>query len=276
MKTKSYIVIAVVFLVIVVLGIFSAVFNPVTKGISVFSSKGSYQSTENEFYEYDADSVDSLDIDIEHGKITFEEGKSFSVRFNNMEKCNVKCKVENNTLIVSEERGGWHLSFNHDPECIITVPEGFRAVKTDITVNAGQMIAKNLRSESADINIDAGSCDIDNLETSGKLVMCVGAGSIDIANSNLADSSFECGAGEIIVNGSIVGNFDVNCGMGSSTFNLEGDADDYTFDIECGLGSVSLNGEEYGGNTDMTVTGEHSQYKSEVDCGLGEIVINTK
>lgn len=276
MKTKSYVVIAAVCLTIVVCGILSAIFSPGSgsKGLSVFSSS-SDGNKNKEFYEYASDAVDSLNIDIEHGDVTFENGNSFMVKFVDMGHYRVKCELDGSTLVVSEEKKGWGFSLGSKPECIIIIPDNFKSVNADIILNAGEMQVNSLSAQMADIEVDAGSCEIGKLEVSEELDMNVGAGSITIDNADISNSSFECGAGEINVNGSIDGDFDVDCGMGSSCFNLDKNIDEYNFDIECGLGSVNIGGHEYSGNTDMTIDGNNASYNADINCGLGEIRINT-
>lgn len=256
MKTKTYAVIAAVCLTIVVCGIVAAVIRSSSNGslLSVTSSDG---TDNNGFYEYASDAADSLDIDVEVGTVTLEQGSSFTVSFNDMGKCDVDCRLDGKTLVIKEDKHGWdwHIGLGTEPECKITVPEGFCASNIKVVLNAGEMNINALKAENSDIQIDAGSVSLNNVQ--------------------FCNSSFQCGAGEIDFDGSIKGDFDVECGMGSASFNLTGDADDYNFDVECGLGSVSINGDEYGGNTDMTVKGDHPKYKAEIECGLGEIILNT-
>ena len=85
-----------------------------------------------EFYEYASDAVDSLNIDIEHGDVTFENGNSFMVKFVDMGHYRVKCELDGSTLVVSEEKKGWGFSLGSKPECIIIIPDNFKSVNADI------------------------------------------------------------------------------------------------------------------------------------------------
>ncbi|MNT90293.1 hypothetical protein D3C72_2311690 [compost metagenome] len=79
----------------------------------------------------------------------------------------------------------------------------------------------------------------------------------------------DCGVGKFTFNGYILGNSNINCGVGKTNIELKGN--DYTLITENGLGKVTINGSKISGKQ----TTGNGKNKIDISGGIGTLEINT-
>ncbi len=280
MKTKSYVVVAGVCVVVAGLALAGAVTDYFRGNDVANDDSGNNAVVENEngekeyVYNYTADSVESLDIDITHGDVEFVSGSEFEIMVSNADTCEVNSSLSDNSTMKFEVVGKGLLSAVESPKIVITLPEGFVAKKADIELAAGEMRLDNLSADIFDIEIGAGNCVINNVDVTDKFGACVGAGKLSVGNGNIVNLDFECGAGKAeILNGTVTGNMDIECGMGAVELNVNMNKDNYYFDVECGLGSVVLGEDSFNGITEKTLGDKNAPYRADIECGIGKVSV---
>ena len=140
---------------------------------------------------------------------------------------------------------GGYISFDgSQPTLTIELPEkAFDTVKID--AGAGQMKLSDLTCENLDIDFGAGSSEV-----------------INVTCKNEAD--FDCGVGETDFSGKLLGDAEIDGGIGSINFDIDGYKNDYKIKSNS---KVKIN----------STTEENEllyKIKLDIDNGIGEISLN--
>ena len=80
----------------------------------------------------------------------------------------------------------------------------------------------------------------------------------------------DMGIGRFSITATILGNSDIDHGVGEAIINLLGDAVEYQINVSKGLGSVSVDGKNINNNS---IIG-NGMNKIDLDCGVGSVVVN--
>ncbi len=243
----------------------------------------------NETFEDKYENVKSLEIDVAYGNVTIKEGDSFHIEAYNIEKASFSSTLENGVWKVEDDTGlnkelsGDFEFFDVDipvnwviwdedktSNIVITIPSGFTAENININIESGRITADYLDTEEADINVDVGYFQINNLIIHNKSYLTVGAGEMIIDTLNAKDITIENGVGFIQASGSILGNSYVKSGLGAIKLSINGDKADYNYDIDCSLGSVKIDGYRY---TDTTIHND-AKHNFFLECDVGSITLD--
>ena len=119
------------------------------------------------------------------------------------------------------------------------------------------------------MDIGAGEVTINQINVPKQAGISTGAGRVFIGNCLMMNADLDLGTGEVTVNGELMGESKVNCGIGKVDLVLTGD--DYTIDFYSGVGEANLNGQvmhegTYGNGRNII----------EIDGGIGEISVRTE
>lgn len=88
---------------------------------------------------------------------------------------------------------------------------------------------------------------------------------------SLRDLQLDMGAGELSLTGVIVGEGELNLGVGQVRLNLLGGFDKYTVEMNKGIGDLIFNGESINGRTVGNGATE-----IEINGGIGSITVNVQ
>lgn len=187
------------------------------------------------------DDVSFLDIELNYAGMEIHKGTGQEIRVTIPKEADgkVRCRQKGDTLEISDNRKGL-LSFlnskDDSAQIYLTIPENMKFQATEIEVGTGELKIVYLDTE--------------------ELVM-------------------NCGVGEIDFDGSVTGNADIDCGVGSISMKLAQNEKDFNYDIDCGVGSASIGEMDFldGMGAERSVDNGAKQMMS-VECGVGDIKIH--
>lgn len=162
----------------------------------------------------------------------------------------------------------------------ITVPVGMCFSELELSIGAGnaKLLNDTTVYEHVEIEVGAGKLQMNVLNVDGHVDLEVGAGSAEIKTFKAKTADFECGVGRMNISGSVDGNINVNCGVGSIEMYLDAVESDYNYDISCAVGSVMINGSKRGGMfaSASRVCSPSAKGNIALSCGVGKIELNTQ
>ena len=191
---------------------------------------------DSQTYEITSD-IHSLDIQINAADFKIKHGDAFSVE-SNLKYLSVSEK--NGVLTIVDEAK----SSSNYSNAILTlyVPNGIVFDDVYITTGAAKLTVDTLSANSLELELGAGDVRFESLNASSNADIKGGAGQITIASGTLNDLTLEMGMGELDLSVALLGNSDLEFGVGESNLTLIGSKDDYKVDVEKGLGSISVDG----------------------------------
>ena len=214
---------------------------------------------------FDNKSIFGLDLDIEAGTLV--------IQYSEDDKCNVivengrkglRCEVKKGILTI-EENDSIHtlLDWKGDetPYVVVTLPgkvieEGLLQ-SVQISVGAGNVVAKSLVSKSVQVDVDAGAFACEGLWVRGHCDIDVDAGSVTIENGCVEEGlQIDIDAGQISYGGVLQCDWQVEVDAGSVTMDLDGSMMDHNYQIQYDLGQVQVGDKVFEGLSD-TVNLKH-------------------
>ncbi len=217
---------------------------------------------------YTFEGISTLDMEINAAELSVAVGDKFTVETNNKY---VSVKERNGTLVISEkERFG--VNYNGGAFLKITVPKNTVFDKADVITGAGTVDIEEFFVNKLEMVLGAGKAQINNLCVYKNAEIEGGAGAINISGGTLNNLDFAIGVGEVTLRSQLVGNTDIDCGIGKTEIILMGDKEDYKVDVEKGIGEAIV----FGVNVqNKQVVGGGVNLIS-VDGGVGRIEVNAE
>lgn len=207
-----------------------------------------------------------LDIETSNVNIMIKEGNTFKVETNHK---NVTTKEYNDKLIIKEKDYNWFGKMSTG-DLIIYVPTTLIFNEVLIESGAGKVTIKSLTTKKLDLDLGAGKVDIENLNVESQTEIDGGAGEIIIDNSIFHNLDLDQGAGKLFLTAKLVGNSEINSGVGEVNLSLLGLKEEYRIKIDKGIGTAKIDGEDVKNNT---YYGEGSSFV-DIDGGIGSIQIS--
>lgn len=206
----------------------------------------------------------SLDIDIGASDLVIRTGEKFEVSSNGRY---IVCRQRGERIVI-EERS--HISFGIEAEVqvIITLPEGFEFEKVDMDLGAGNVEIDALSCEILDLDLGAGNFHAESLTATKRADIDGGAGKISIGGGSLSGLELDMGVGALYLHSELIGENDLNMGVGDVKLLLLGDKSNYRLDIDKGIGEVIFDGSTVSGGTFG-----NGGCKVDIDGGIGRISI---
>lgn len=233
-----------IFIIGIVLFIVGVVLIKVTNTKSL-GKRYSYNET------FDVAAIDNMEIDFSAGDLNIKKSSDENIHVTgenlpekiNFSSSNSKLQVKTADSLLHLKGG--YISFDgSQPTLTIELPEkAFDTVKID--AGAGQMKLSDLTCENLDIDFGAGSSEV-----------------INVTCKNEAD--FDCGVGETDFSGKLLGDAEIDGGIGSINFDIDGYKNDYKIKSNS---KVKIN----------STTEENEllyKIKLDIDNGIGEISLN--
>lgn len=128
--------------------------------------------------------------------------------------------------------------------------------KLEIDAGSGRVIIDGVTARETDLQVDAGTLDIEGTVTADKAELEVGLGSMRIGYLDAREIS-------------------IDCGMGSFTATAAGREQDYYFQGECGLGNLEFGSNSYSGISDVKTGNQTCSRSLKASCGAGNLAIYT-
>lgn len=223
---------------------------------------------ETESYDFGADFVpSSLEIEVGGAEIRIEQGDKFLVE-SNLKYLEVTDRVGG--VLVKEKK---HWSSDYEGAFLtVYIPDGISFGELDITTGAGTFYARSLSAEVIDFEFGAGEVIIDSLVATREANIEGGAGKVTVGGGSLRNLELGMGVGELDLTTQILGEGELDLGIGHVTIHLTGDPDEYALNMNKGIGDVTFNGEEISGGK----TVGSGPVFVEINGGIGSITIFTE
>lgn len=263
---KAFAIVLAVFLIIGIIG-------GIVSGLSmlgfVFSPKV-HNATVDEVVlsEQPLTDIYELEVELANYALVIEEGDTLSVAYDDRNK---RVTVEDNKLKIEEKKKLFHGQEGY--VVILTVPKDYFFTEVSITMGAGRLDIEHMSTNVLDLELGAGNVEISNLTAITSVDIDGGAGDLSITDSQISDLDLAMGVGELTLSADLIGNNQIDLGIGDSDIKLKGTANDYRFDITKGVGEITFDGEKY--TTDSSsVAIQHDDISNlEINCGVGKVNI---
>ena len=207
-----------------------------------------------------------FEIEVKYSNLEIKKG-DFKVESNDT---NVKSKQKGNELIVKETGNNW-LRNKEGNKVIIYIPENKEFNEIEIDTGAGNIEIESLNTKDLSFSIGAGKVEINNLKVTNEAEIDGGAGKVDILSGEICNLNLDMGIGEFNVCTKLLGNNDIEQGMGKLTIKLRDSQENYTIRTRKGMGSITIDGKEAQNNS---IYG-NGQNILNIEGGMGAIEITT-
>lgn len=214
------------------------------------------------YFSYEPSSVRNLTINLGAAHVVMVSGKKISVETRGVDKDCLFCELKSNGSLIISNSKRVNLNFwGHDrksrviPRILITVPENVSFNRLNINFGAGNFIAKN-------------TCIV-----CGKGCIEVGAGNLNAGVIKGGLMTLRCGMGNLEMTGTITGNSNIDCGLGSVNLKLSGNKDDYSYESRVVLGDFKMNDDRKSG-FGRSASGEKKENNLSVRSILGAVAIS--
>lgn len=235
----------------------------------IFRLSSSGTSDEAKVYDFDTDSIDSLEIDIAAARFTLRADPCDKIIVKSNIK-NLTAKENGNTLKVKEKQGLFTVT-NTDAFVEIIYPVGSAFDKVDIDGGAGKLEISSLTVEEFDLDLGAGDTSLDSLTVTRNADIDGGAGSLAFTRSEITCLELDMGVGRLNFTGCLYGRNDIAFGVGEAFLVLRGEKEGYYFDVEKGIGEI-----EFYGTDDVNFERGNQENFVKIEGGIGNIVIKTE
>lgn len=206
-----------------------------------------------------------LEVDISASKLVIKPGDSFKAETNNSY---INCNQDGNRLTITEKKHSW-LHKNNQSELLIYIPEDFVFDAVTIKTGAGKVDIEELTTKKLYLDLGAGKIDIHYLNVLDQTFIDGGAGAITIQDGTLSNLDLDMGVGKLVLTATLIGNSEIDSGVGSIDLNLIGDSSIYKIKLDKGIGSATINGNNM---KDDTYYGDGSN-TIDIDGDVGSIQI---
>lgn len=230
---------------------------------------------------FDNENIIGLDLDIEAGTlmIQYSEDNICRVIVENGRK-GIRCKVKKGILII-EEDDSIHtlLDWNDTPYIVVTLPskvvEEELLQSVQISVGAGNVVAKSLVSKSVQMDVDAGAITCEGLWVRGRCDIDVDAGSVTIEKGHVEDGlQIDIDAGQVSYGGYLQCDWQVEVDAGSVTMDLDGSLMDHNYQIQYDLGQVKVGDKVFEGLSDTVNLKHGASNYAQIQCNMGQINVS--
>lgn len=216
------------------------------------------------------ENITNLEIDVKYSTLKIKNNDTFKVESNDK---NVTCTQKGNELIIKETGNNW-LNKKEGNTIIIYIPENKEFNEIDFDTGAGDISIESLTAKDFSFSIGAGKVEINKLNISNEAEIDGGAGKVDILSGEIRNLDLDMGIGEFNLNTKLLGNNNIEQGMGKLVIRLTDNMQNYTIKTVKGMGSITIDGEEAQNKT----TYGNGQNVVNIEGGMGaiEIVTNTE
>lgn len=261
-KVIKYLALALAFFLII------SIFSGIAFGIkSVYYIFNDSDRKLNEFYELPVNGeIDELYIKVNTVKINIKTGEKLKVETNDNY---INSKQDNSKITIKEKQtNNW---FNKEStELNIYIPSDIEFNKVSINAGAGKVNIEKLTTNILNLELGAGKLSIDNLKVLGKTDINGGAGSIIIKDGEVSNLDLDLGVGKVEFNTTLLGNNDIDCGVGEFILNVKEKKDNYKIFVDKGIGTFKINNDSI---KDDTIYGTGNNI-IKIDGGIGNIKVN--
>lgn len=233
----------------------------------------------------DATSVTKLDIELGGGYLYIDQdseansagtsGENINITVDAEDDVDVEYYVKNGTFhIEGFKNKKWNAMSQPNKNIIyVTLPKDFTFLESEIELGAGYIEMNGGIYGKTEIDVGAGEVICNGIKA-GKMEASVGAGVLEAVDIEADGLDFSVAMGSVSVSeGTIVGNIDLSCDMGSLYLEMKGNEKDYNYDIECSMGTIMIDNAEYSGMGKEKYINNHAAKELKASCNMGSIEV---
>lgn len=260
-----------IFLIITIISIVSSAGYRLLNAIGIINFKENSLLENMVTISDDAEEFVSLNLDIKSSNLQIKTGDKFEVKTNNS---NIKYSNENGSIKIREDKlTNWFFGKIDIGELIIYIPENMKQIdEVKINIGAGTVFIEQLNTKNLYLDLGAGNVTIDKLIVSEESKINGGAGNINVNSGEIANVDLDLGVGNTKIKSDIIGNSNINTGVGELNLYLTLESDNYKINVNKGLGKITFNDDKI---LDDTIIGNGENY-IKISGGVGNINIETK
>ncbi|MBO4864316.1 MAG: DUF4097 family beta strand repeat protein [Eubacterium sp.] len=212
-----------------------------------------YSNKKAETYsdDLDVDAFDALNLEVDAGDLTIQEGDSFHVSYKLYRKPVITVKDGVLTIKPEKEKLEFTLfqfgTITEKSYLTITVPEGTDLKDNIIDLDAGDFIISGIDMDSLNLDVDAGEVKLSDMKID-TLKADIDAGDADITTCEFGSIKIDVDAGNVDIDDSKLDKITADVDFGNIDMDLHGEEADYGINIDCDAGNVSVNGKKTGNN----------------------------
>lgn len=248
----------------IIFAVLSGIFSCVSFFSYVFNSNSIYEVSNGKTI---TSPVYKLDVYVGEADLQIKEGESLYVETD----CdNVEIVANKGVLTVSEVRRPLSVSLE-GKQVVIYIPKDTRFESVNIETGAGKIDISDIKTDELTLELGAGKIDMKNIEVALSADIDGGAGAINASNCYFYDLNLDLGTGHSVIEASLVGEADIDCGVGNTDLTLLKDKFDYSVNVDKGIGEVTVDGVQA---KDDDTFGDGSN-EIDISCGVGNVTIVT-
>lgn len=218
-------------------------------------------STDALCFNYNKDSVKSLEVKFGAAEVVFITGNSYGVETRGIDSQNFECSLGSDGVLFVRNTNKISFDFlTRDrrkhivPRILVSIPRDAFLERFKMAVGAGRLRMK-------DVSFSCNSCEIE-----------VGAGSAECGNIVSRKTGIKCGMGNVEYSGEVSGKTSIDCGMGAVKLKSSGVADSFSYDLKLGLGEFNFNGDKKAGVCQIQADEKKDNHFA-VNCGMGNVSV---
>lgn len=206
-----------------------------------------------------------LNVELHGTSLTIKTGDAFTVTTNHPQ---IDVREEKGTLTLCESIGV-AARYTGTPELILTIPNSHSFDTVEIESGAGRWKVENLQTSKLFLDLGAGEVIFEALYVTEYAEISGGAGHFSVKSGSITNLDLDIGVGETVLCAALLGDCEVNCGIGSTEIILCGDREQYTVTLDKGIGEVVVDGATVSDGASIG-SGEH---RLDIDGGIGKVSV---
>jgi hypothetical protein len=240
-----------------------------------------------------------INIDVDLLELRLEEGDSFSLEGTyNPDVMTLDVSESGGTLTIhSRSQNDWWWNFGFGEvrratNMVLTYPRDteFKEVsvriglgdlrvnhlsteRLNISLDAGNFIGKELATETLELGMSLGNCELDGLTVTDKAEMVLNSGSLRLDGAAIENLTSVNDLGNFDFSGVLSGEANIDMRLGSLIVDVEVPEDEIAYRIESDMGSATLNGHALGSVTSKRATSP--KLTLDISSDLGSVTIRT-
>lgn len=172
------------------------------------------------------------------------------------------------------QTGNFNGSLNSNMSVTVQIPADAVYENVSLSLGAGDFEIEALSADNIEIEIGAGRLQINSLQTE-ILAVELGAGQAIIKDAEVtANAQLETGAGEMIFEGSIPGDLQVECAMGNMDIKITGSVEgDHNYNLQCAAGNLTAGSTNISAGLGEKTIDNHATSDYDLECAMGNLTL---
>lgn len=207
-----------------------------------------------------------LDITANAARIAVKRGDTLSAK---CDEHDVEIKVDGDQLTIKDNKQKF---FNDGDYIEVTIPEDMVFDGVSISVGAGDIKIDSLMAKELYLNTGASKVSIGKVVVDERAKIDTGVGEFKISDGVLTNLDLNLGVGSSHIAAKLLGDAEINSGIGAVNLILIGVEKDYSVSVEKGIGDIKIDDRSV---SDDTIVG-NGENKVRISGGIGAIKVNYK